>query len=301
MYNAEKYLIRCIESVIDQEYPLIEIILVNDGSTDSSLAICQDYYRRVPEKVRVISQENKGASIARKQGIQEANGDFLVFVDSDDFVSPHYVSALYKALMIANANIALCPMARIVEGEKLEFTDKFHTRVLYKDELFRRFFKYEFWGFGGGIYRKDLFDKSAFPKATIYEDYYVKAQMFVGEMKVGYIEEALYCYEQHTGSLSKLPLSLKALGEFDNALATWNYIKESAPKYSGQAQAIASEAACKWLGILNRETDLTTDYIRYVNNIKKFLRQQFKAIMLNPHLLWKLKIVILKNLACSYR
>lgn len=296
VYNAERYLVRCVESVLSQYYPNVEIVLVNDGSTDGSLSICQDYKNRYPEKVQVLNQTNMGASIARKNGIQAAKGEFLMFVDSDDFVSPHYVSALYDALIMAHANIALCPMKRIDVGESQNFSSIYHKRVMAEQELFRRFFKYEFWGFGGGIYRKENFNNLIFPKATVNEDYFVKAQMLVTEGSVGYVEEPLYCYEQHLGSLSRQSLSLRALGEFDNAVATWEYVKANKPEYSNQALAIASEAACKWLGKLTRENSKV--YNAYYRRIRNFFKRNVVKIILNSFLLWKVKLIIVKNLIC---
>lgn len=297
VYNAEPYLERCLNSVLNQDYPNTEIVLVNDGSTDGSLSICENYAMRNPDKFRILNQCNTGASIARKNGIEVSKGEFLMFVDSDDYVSPHYVSALYDALTKAHANIALCPMKRIDAGESQTFSNIYHTRVMTEDELFLRFFKYEFWGFGGGIYRRENYKGIKFPQATVNEDYFVKAQMFVNEDSFGYVEEPLYCYEQHPGSLSKQPLSLRALGEFDNAIATWEYIKTNKPKYSNRALAIASEAACKWLGALNRcDMDDKRIFSEYLNSIRRFLKQHLFRIVLNPHLLWKIKIVLIKEL-----
>ena len=296
IYNSEPYLERCLESILNQHYSNIEIVLVNDGSTDKSQEICQDYVGKNPDRICLLNQPNQGASIARKNGILAARGTYIVFMDSDDFVSPHYISALYAALVEANTNIALCPMKRIGVGENPGFSDTYTTRLLLEKELFRRFFKYEFWGFWGGIYRKELFDNVIFPEATVNEDYYVKAQMLVAERKVGYVEEPLYCYEQHPGSLSKQPLSLRALGEFDNALATWNFIKANSPEYSNHALAIASEAACKWLGVLNQHGDVGSDYKEYRDRIRLYVKKRFIDIMMNRHLLWKIKVVLVKNI-----
>lgn len=295
-YNAEQYLERCITSVLNQDYQNIEIVLVNDGSSDGSLSICQNYQNRYSENIKVISQPNTGASIARKNGIEAAQGQYLMFIDSDDFVSPVYVSALYRAMIQADAQIALCPMKRVDVGESHDFNDEYHTRIMTKEELFRRFFKYEFWGFWGGIYDKCLFDNLMFPEATVNEDYYVKAQMFTSIHQVGYVEEPLYCYEQHPGSLSRQPLSLRALGEFDNALATWQYVKATAPRYSHQSLAIASEAACKWLGAIHRSKKKCQCFIEYEKIISRFLKRNLLKVIVNPHLYWKIKLVILNNL-----
>lgn len=295
IFNSERYLERCIESLLRQDYSNTEIILVNDGSTDNSQSICERYASDHPHKIRVIKQDNQGASIARKRGIANAAGEYLMFVDSDDYVSNEYVSALYKALLKHNTSIALCPVKRVEIGAFPIFAKAESSLCMYKRELMCRFFKYEFWGYPGGCYHKKIFENIIFPEATVNEDYYVKAQMFASQDFVAYIDCALYYYEQHQDSLSKLPLSLRALGEFDNTLATWEYIKKNTQKYSLQALAIASEAACKWLGTINSTDYIEQPILLYRNRIKQFIRKNLLKILYNPHLLWKIKVVILYN------
>ena len=91
VYNVQKYLARCIESLICQTYGNIEIILVNDGSTDGSEDICKEY-KNIDNRIIVINQKNAGLSVARNTGIENASGDYLCFVDSDDWVELDYVS-----------------------------------------------------------------------------------------------------------------------------------------------------------------------------------------------------------------
>lgn len=295
VYNAELYLDRCINSVLDQDYENEEIVLVDDGSTDRSSLICSEYADKYPRRIQVVCQQNQGASIARKNGIAASHGEFLMFVDSDDFVSRQYVSALYNGMLNSGADLALCPAKRIEVGESPCFPSRTTSRTMFKKELFHRFFNYEFWGFPGGIYRKDLFGRLQFPLATVNEDYYVKAQMFAAVDFVGYVEEPLYCYEQHLGSLSKQPLSLKALGEFDNAQATWEYFVKHKPEFSIQALAIASEVASKWLGKLNNSDSSSPEIILYKNRIKQFVTSNLIGIIFNPSLSWKVKIVMFYN------
>lgn len=295
IFNAEKYLERCLDSVLAQDYSEIEIILVNDGSTDGSESICKRYCNSFGEKVRLYSQENKGASMARKLGISKARGEYLMFVDSDDYVSNRYVSGLYQALIQSRSSIALCPMKIVAIGESPDITNKLTICDKPIDNVLTRFFKYEFWGFWGGIYSRKLFERVKFPLATINEDYFVKAQILVHEKRVGYVEEPLYFYEKHQDSLSSQTLSLRALGEFDNALSTWKYIKEHASTYSSQALAIVSEVACKWIGELNTK-GWNKQYHEYRCAIRKFIRKNIGAILTNPYLLWKIKVVIILNL-----
>lgn len=152
IFNSERYLERSIESLLRQDYQNTEIILVNDGSTDNSLSICERYATDYPQKVRIIKQENQGASIARKNGIANANGEYLVFADSDDYVSTEYVSALYKAIRKHSTSVALCPMKRVEIGDVPSFVEAKSSYCMPKCELMQRFFKYEFWGYPGGCY-----------------------------------------------------------------------------------------------------------------------------------------------------
>lgn len=298
VYNARVYIERCVNSLLAQVYQNIEIILVDDGSTDGSGLICDELASKY-SNIRVIHQANAGASLARKKGIEQAKGEYLMFADSDDYVSANYVSALYSALRKYGTDIALCPVQRIEVGSTPDFKTDTESVLLSQKELLRRFFKYEFWGYPAACYKRDLFDNINFPTATVNEDYYVKAQMFAQEKGVAYVDTSLYFYEQHMGSLSKLPLSVRALGEFDNALATWNYIRANAPKYSGQALAIVSEVACKWLGRLNGSTskNISESQIEdYRLRIRSFVKNNFYKIIFNPMLLWKIKLVIIRNL-----
>lgn len=296
VYNVELYLDRCLESVINQDYENIEIILVDDGSTDDSPNICDRYKNKFPNLVKVIHQENQGASLTRLKGIKESTGEFMMFVDSDDYVLPDYVSSLYNAIIKFNTLIAVCPFERRkYDGVTKTIGKTCEPITLDYDILLKRFFKYEFWGFGGGIYHRSLFYDVVFPSTTVNEDYYVKAQIFTKVRNVAYVREPKYIYELHENSLSNQKLSLRALGEFDNAKATWEYIKDKNPPYSNLALAIASEAASKWLISLNQQNYVSDDYLKYKKKIQQFVNNNLFSILFNHHFLWKIKIVILYN------
>ena len=107
VYNAEKTLEKCVDSLLNQNHRELEIILVNDGSKDNSLAMCRAFAEK-DERIRVIRKTNGGAASARNVGINEATGEYLCFVDGDDKVEKNYVSHLWKTLTQANADIAVC-------------------------------------------------------------------------------------------------------------------------------------------------------------------------------------------------
>lgn len=107
VYNVEKYIANCIESIIKQKYHNIEIVLVDDGSTDKSGKICDEYSKK-DERIKVIHKKNNGVSSARNSGIDNATGDYICFVDGDDYVREDYVEYMYNLIKKENADISLC-------------------------------------------------------------------------------------------------------------------------------------------------------------------------------------------------
>lgn len=106
VYNCEEYLRRCLDSLVDQHYSDYELILIDDGSTDQSLAVCREYQEKYPQ-IKVMTQENGGPSIARNRGLSEASGDYLLFIDSDDYVSDTYFAVLDQTLRRSDADIVM--------------------------------------------------------------------------------------------------------------------------------------------------------------------------------------------------
>ena len=216
IYNAEKYIISCISCIQKQTYLHLEIILINDGSTDNSLNICQQLQLQ-DKRIKIINQENKGASIARLEGIKQAKGEYLAFVDSDDIIEPDYIELLVTAIEKHQTLIAACNMVKHNENESPSIIKDKHSRILDEEELHKRFFNYDFWGFPGKLYHKNVFKGIYFPKATINEDYVVMAQLFDKYKQIAYIDIPLYHYLiHHNESLSNTRLSLKMMDEWIN-------------------------------------------------------------------------------------
>ena len=119
IYNVEKYLERCLNSVVKQSYSNLEIILVDDGSTDNSLSICQ-LYESKDERVRVYTKKNGGLSDARNYGIHNSKGQFVALVDSDDWISEDYVQVLYDLLVKYNADVSVAELEETFT-EELKF------------------------------------------------------------------------------------------------------------------------------------------------------------------------------------
>ncbi len=277
VYNAEKYLDRCLGSVLAQCYLPLEIILIDDGSTDDSRNICDTYSGRY-KNVVVRHIPNGGASLARKKGLELSKGDYVTFVDSDDYIAPNYVLELYNLIIKYGTKISACGVRRVevdendndnANKEHEDYTDK----LLEFDELMPRFFKYEFWGFWGGLYHRSVFDGLDFPKATLSEDYYVKTQMFCKEQQMVVTEAPLYCYEYHSESLSHTKLSERAFEEFENVKAVYDYVLNNCPEYAFYALSNVVETAVK----LNMMRE-SSEFDSYYKPINKFLRDNKEYI-----------------------
>lgn len=122
IYNIENYLGRCLDSVINQTYKDLEIILVNDGSTDNSLEICESYAKE-DSRIKIINKNNGGLSSARNVGLDACKGDYVTFIDSDDWVSLDYIEILYKNIIDNNADISIINAIK-VKSQNNDFTLK---------------------------------------------------------------------------------------------------------------------------------------------------------------------------------
>lgn len=170
VYKVEKYIHRCVDSVLNQTYRNLEIILVDDGSPDNCPTIC-DEYASLHSNVRVIHKENGGLSDARNAGIDVAEGDFITFIDSDDYVEKNYVEVLLNNMLKDHADISCCKHLAVY-GDRIvkEYTGNYYVldtekaleMMLYHDDM-----DVSAWG---KLYRKELFDGIRFPVGRYYED-----------------------------------------------------------------------------------------------------------------------------------
>lgn len=203
VYNVEAYLPQCIDSVLAQNFEDYEVILVNDGSTDGSLAIAQQY-ERTNEKVKLISQENKGLGGARNTGIQHASGEFICFIDSDDTIAPDTLATAADTIDRLNCDIAIFDIEYVDEGgaalatqagldEKMEVFDLVsHRSVLFCPS-----------SACNKIFRRTLFTENQilFPERVWFEDIRTITKLYPHASKMCYIPKPFYKYLQRAGSI----------------------------------------------------------------------------------------------------
>lgn len=291
VYNVEHYIRRCIDSVLIQDYRELDVVLVDDGSTDNSGEICDEFAEK-DERVHVIHQDNQGASIARLNGLKSSQGEFVTFVDSDDWISPNYVSKLYKLIDKYQVNISSCRVCRVHKGQDAQMNKaKVESQLLSFDEIMPRFFKYEFWGFPGKLYSRSLFNHIDFPNASLSEDYYVMVQLFNNNIQMAYTKESLYYYEYHENSLSHQKLTKRAFEEFTNVKAVYDYTRHHMPEYTEYAFSNVIGTSVKLFALSkNKNTNIELFKNDY-SHIYAFLMGHFGEILRCKPLNFKVKFL----------
>jgi glycosyltransferase involved in cell wall biosynthesis len=173
VYNVEKYLPRCIESILNQTYRNFELILVDDGSTDRSGQIC-DEYKVKDERIRVLHKPNGGQSEARNEGIEQARGEYINFFDADDFAEKDILEYLISLARKYNADLVVtAPVLLYESGRTRDLVSSLKEGVYPRKEVYRSILlqtgiEAQSWG---KLYKKFLFDKIRYPVGEIYEDF----------------------------------------------------------------------------------------------------------------------------------
>ena len=252
VYNVKDYLRRCVESLLhqdtDQEY---EIILVDDGSTDGSDVIC-DEYQSTDDRVRVIHKTNGGLSSARNEGIRSSKGEWICFVDSDDYVSSRYLTVLDNLRKKFDADMSVISLKKTLENEEIkEHINRFEDFVLDKKAAFYEIYagKYFLWYAYGKMYPRKVFEKHLFPDGY-YEDS-ASQYLFLDECeKIAFGDYmAEYHYLDRQGSITTAKLTEKHYRIFDVCDEIGQYIDQQYPEWDYVKTLIYQNAV---LQLINR-------------------------------------------------
>lgn len=212
VYNVEKYLSQCIKSILNQTYTNLELILVDDGSTDNSGKIC-DEFSSFDNRVRVIHKINGGLSSARNVGIESAGGDYYSFIDSDDYVENTFLECLYKKIVQENADICECSFFRLRRNRMIK-ERLFDYEILDPETAVRRLLATPYESFiviWNKLYRKELFDKIRFPEGKLHEDEYTTYKLIYESNKIVYVNMNLYIYRVRDDSIMNSKFAAKRL------------------------------------------------------------------------------------------
>ncbi|WP_425307916.1 glycosyltransferase family 2 protein [Ammonicoccus fulvus] len=202
-FNAANYLRRCISSLVSQTHSNLEIILIDDGSTDETPAICQEFADS-DRRVLVIRQKNGGVSVARNTGIDHATGDFLTFVDADDWLAESAIARMLQLFSTTSSNIVACAAERVESdnGIRLEQSDGGYL-ILDQEASIWQLIRPEFGSMvapWGKLIPADFLGGLRFPEGRSYEDEFFTYQLLLKSSRMALIPEPLYFYRQHTQS-----------------------------------------------------------------------------------------------------
>lgn len=267
IYNVEKNLPRCLNSILEQTYQNLEIILVDDGSSDHSPQICDSYAQR-DSRIKVIHQKNSGPSLARNAGINAANGTFLTFVDSDDYIASNMCEFLYDLILENQADISICGRFFAFENGDLEAKDMKNVQLVMDSEKAIRnmcTFRYYDTASWCKLYKKSLFNSIRFPAGKICEDWYTIYKIFDKANKIVYDSTPLYYYYQRENSISRSRNITNASIDASRELLT--FVKMKYPKIIDE---VASAFAFTNIGVYN-------SYIKYNQKCNSVRRKQFQC------------------------
>ena len=228
VYNVEKYVKKCIESVINQEYTNLEIIIVNDGSTDNSGDIC-DYYANKDKRIILIHQENQGLSMARNNGLDIATGEYIGFVDSDDWIAPDMYYMLYDNAVRYNADISMCNFYYIDHNEKKTPYSNENVNVKMLEGVYKiahniRLSNNCVWN---RLYKRHLFNEIRFPKGKTFEDIFVMHKLIENANKLVLSSQCKYYYLLRENGITLGQFNLSQLDQVEAYMQRHEYISSN--------------------------------------------------------------------------
>lgn len=233
VYNSAQYLNRCVTSILQQTYSNLEVLLIDDGSTDKSGELC-DKWASKDTRIRVIHKQNSGVSDARNTGIDNAIGAYLLFVDSDDYIAPGMVQTLYDAMLGNNSDLGICAVSFVDENER-PISDRnqyspFKDELLSGAEAIQKLGKPHGWYYHlacNKLYKTTLFSDVRFPKGKICgEDAFIAHHLFGKCASIISISTVLYFYTQHNASASHSKGSKAYLHDVESYLDRAVYCNE---------------------------------------------------------------------------
>lgn len=274
VYNMEKYLDRCIRSVVNQTYRNLEIILVDDGSEDFSAGIC-DQWSKKDNRIRVIHKSNGGLSDARNAGLDIASGSYIGFVDSDDFIHPKMYQRLYEDSKRMDADISVCGFDLISEKyEKLSEVKLLGDCLLSKKEALTYMCKYvTFAVVCNKLYKSDIFRDLRFEKGKIAEDVFIMPRIYHRCKRLYFSSFCGYCYVQTPDSITRRPKTIQHLDTVEAYHEMLLFCRNSG--YGDLLPDIALKVTQKYLQIRFEINEIRPSERTRIHEIKKMVRYDY--------------------------
>ena len=310
IYNVEDYLNRCVDSIINQTYKNLEIILVDDGSPDNCPQMCDDYAKK-DSRIKVVHKENGGLSDARNAGMKVATGGYVSFIDSDDYVSLDFYEILLQTMIDNDSDIVECSVVKFYENEKFdEYSDdlkvtNYETVDALDGLISENPFKQHVWN---KLYKSSVALDIPYAVGKLNEDEFWTYQVFGKAKKVTRINKTMYYYFQRNGSIMGNSYNIRRLDALEGKVNRQAYIEKNFPILTTKAKVDLygscmfayqcvlkfmsgndKKKACKIIRDYKNRCKLTTDEI---NSITDSSRKYYKLAKFNFYLCCKMKAVL---------
>lgn len=284
VYNAQEYLKRCVDSILKQTYTDMEVILIDDGSTDRSAEICKEYAAK-DERVRYIFQENAGPDYARKKGVQASIGEYLTFADADDYVDSDMIEKMYQELNGRNCDMVCSQAKRVDDSGRIWDITKVPVEGILCESVqdaMTQFFvtRYISGSYYAKLYRRELLEEYEFVKDSLIGEDITAVLYALGKAKrVFVMPDAFYYYYwngnsiSHSGYTDRHYVSLQNYIELRDELFSKQYIEAHyiAGFFAEYEMAVATAMSRNW----RRDA-------RAIRVLREDLRKNWKAIVSNP-------------------
>lgn len=302
VYKVESYLHRCIDSILNQEYKNLEVILVNDGSPDNCGNICDEYAQQ-DNRIKVIHKENGGLSDARNTGLEIASGEYVAFIDSDDVIHPQMYTRLYNLIQKTGAEVAQCEYVRFDKELNLQTINESQTELVYTNiQALEALIENNklvppVWN---KLYKRELFSNIRFPKGKIHEDEYTTYKLFYAANKIAYIDLPMYYYFINNSGIMR-NLNIEHKFHWIEAIEERNLFFQSCgleSLYQKSSEKLFFHLLkTRYIILRNKRVDNREDYLSSIN---EKIADMNKNIKDNPYLsLINKRIINLAN--CNIR
>lgn len=280
VYNVENYLEKCVDSILKQTYKNLEIILIDDGSTDNSGKIC-DQYQLKDERIKVIHKKNGGLSDARNAGIENSVGDYICFIDSDDYVEKDMIYSLYSSIIKNDADISWCNLIREYEnGKCAKETIYAEETILNKKEAYAKILLFNP-SVCTKMFSKKLFESINFPVGKLYEDIITMNLLIDKSNNIVHTGTYNYHYIQREDSIVHTKFNKKKLDYVKNAKILYEYSISKYPELQEIADSYYSLVMCT---VINDIYHYRKEFNYEYKQLKKELKQNTKRIIKNKYI-----------------
>lgn len=271
VYNVSQYIRQCLDSIVKQTYTNLEIILVDDGSTDDSGDICDEYAKN-DIRIKVIHKENGGISSARNAGIKNATGKYIGFVDSDDWIDINMYSKLYKNIKNENAQISCCNRLLVYSNVQKKYGTTSYYEVMNSKRAIELMCTYGYIGMSvyTKLYERELFNKIEFPIGKKSEDVFIIYKLVDKASTIVYDATPLYYYRQRTGSITTTKnINLDII---DASKGLMNYVEN---KYPDIKSIVTNNYIYSIIGVYDTILKSKEKGLN-INKLKKFIKSEVK-------------------------